>query len=131
MEAQAADSQGGLANLTSLLPFLPRLLSKAGALSDVLERVRAGGSIIAEPTAANATNTTIATTAGKFVQESVAAAAGAAAGVHDDIGMWQTMKNVGSFFGYITSKWAIATFIVVSRPSPVLVYAMPHQLTVT
>ncbi|CAI6342142.1 unnamed protein product [Periconia digitata] len=111
MNAEPAHSQAGLANLTSsFLPFLPRLLSGAGALSHVLDKMRAG-SIIAEPTAANATNATIASTTG-FIQESVAAAAGAAAGVQDDLTMWQTMKNVGSFFGYITSKWAIATFIV-------------------
>lgn len=107
-------AQAGLANLTSFLPFFPRLLSRAASLGDVWDKIRAGGSMIAEPTSTNATNTTMATTAGSFVQESVAAAASAPAGLHEDIGMWQTMKNVTSFFGYLTSKWAIATFIVVS-----------------
>jgi hypothetical protein len=63
---------------------------------------------------ANLTNGTTATTAGKFVQESVAAAAAASAGSTDDISMFQAFKNVASFFTYMTSKWAIATFAIVS-----------------
>ena len=69
--------------------------------------------MIAEPTLANLTNSTITTTAGQFVQESVAAVA-AAAGSQDETGMFQTFKNIANFFSYITSKWAIATFAIVS-----------------
>lgn len=114
-------------NATSFLPspadlllVVPRLLSKAGAIGEhidsVFGRIRSGGSVIAEPTAANLTNATVATTAGKFVQESAAAAAAASAAASspEDIGMFQALKNVGSFFSYITSKWAIATFTIVS-----------------
>jgi hypothetical protein len=103
-----------------LLMVVPRLLNKASSLSDVL---RTGGSVIAEPTAANSTNTTLATAVGKLTHESLAAAAAAAsataAGAPDDISMLQVFKNVASFFSYVTSKWAIGTFAVVSRRAPV------------
>ncbi|KAJ4351557.1 uncharacterized protein N0V89_006900 [Didymosphaeria variabile] len=95
---------------------VPRLLSKAGALGEhidsVFGKIRSGGSIIAEPTFANLTNATAATTSGKFVQESVAAAANAGLALQDDMNIFQALKNVGSFFSYITSKWAIATFSI-------------------
>ncbi|KAF1950789.1 hypothetical protein CC80DRAFT_597870 [Byssothecium circinans] len=115
MEAPAlTNASSYLPSPADILLVFPRLLSKAGALGEhidnVFEKIRSGGSIIAEPTAVNATNATVATTAGKFVQESVAAAA--VPHVTDEITMFQTLKNVGSFFGYVTSKWAIATFII-------------------
>jgi hypothetical protein len=103
-----------------LLMVVPRLLNKASSLGDVL---RTGGSVIAEPTAANSTNTTLATAVGKLTHESLAAAAAAAsataAAAPDDISMLQVFKNVASFFSYVTSKWAIGTFAVVSRRAPV------------
>jgi hypothetical protein len=113
-----------LANATSYLPSpadlllaVPRLLSKAGAFAEhidsVFGRIRSGGSVIAEPTASNVTNATAITTGKSFVQESVAATARSAASTTEDIGMFQALKNVGSFFSYITSKWAIATFATV------------------
>lgn len=92
----------------------PRLFGKASSLGDMM---RSGGSVIAEPTMANLTNGTTATVASKFVQESVAAAGAAVAGASgspDEISMFQAFKNVASFFSYITSKWAIATFAIVS-----------------
>jgi hypothetical protein len=94
-----------------LLMVVPRLFSKATSLGDAL---RNGGSVIAEPTA-NITNGTLATASTKFAQESLAAAASAAAGSPDDISMLQVFKNVASFFSYVTSKWAIGTFAIVSR----------------
>lgn len=94
-----------------LLMVFPRLFGKASELGDMM---RSGGSVIAEPTIANLTNGTTATIAGKFVQESVAAATTAASSSTDEISMFQAFKNVASFFSYITSKWAIATFAIVS-----------------
>jgi hypothetical protein len=113
-----------LTNVSSYLPSpadlllaVPRLLYKAGSLGEHLEgvfgKLRSGGSIIAEATAANLTNVTVATTAGTFVQESAAAVASAVRIEKDNMGLFQTLKNVGSFFSYITSKWAIATFAIV------------------
>ncbi|KAF2703677.1 hypothetical protein K504DRAFT_473908 [Pleomassaria siparia CBS 279.74] len=113
-----------LTNVSSYLPSpadlllaVPRLLYKAGSLGghidSVFGKLRSGGSVIAEPTASNLTNATMATTASNFVQESVATAAAAATtalGMQDDTSTFQALKNVGSFFSYITSKWAIATF---------------------
>ncbi|KAF2268764.1 ubiquitin-protein ligase-like protein [Lojkania enalia] len=114
-------SFSSLANVTSFLPSsadllmaVPRLLSKAGSVGEHIDsifgKIRSGGSIIAEPTSSNITNATVAATSGRFVQESVAAAAAASVDNMDDISIFQALKNVGTFFSYITSKWAIATF---------------------
>ena len=119
--------QSALTNVSSFLPSpadllmaVPRLLSKAGALGEhidsVFGRLRSGGSIIAEPTVANLTNATSATTLSKFIQESASAAAQAGSAVQEDMNLFQALKNLGSFFSYMTSKWAIATFSVVSMP---------------
>ncbi|KAJ4368184.1 hypothetical protein N0V83_006540 [Neocucurbitaria cava] len=109
------DAPSALTNVTSYLPspadllmVFPRLFSKASYLGDM---IRSGGSVIAEPTAVNVTNSTITSTAGQFVQESVAAAA-SASGSQDEISMFQAVKNIASFFSYMTSKWAIATFAI-------------------
>lgn len=88
---------------------LPRLFARATSLGDMM---RSGGSVIAEPTA-NLTNNTITMTA-SFVQESVVAAASAASVVDADMTAWQALRNVATWFSYITSKWAIATFALVS-----------------
>jgi hypothetical protein len=87
----------------------PRLLSKVSSLSDM---VRTGGSVIAEPTA-NLTNSTITSTVA-FIQESHTAAAAAVASSESDMTVWQALRNVATWFSYITSKWAIATFAIVS-----------------
>jgi len=114
-----------LANATSFLPSpadlllaVPRLLIKAGALGEhfdsVFGKIRSGGSIIAEPTTANLTNTTAATTAARFIQQSATAVAREIPAIQDEMSFFQAMKNVGSVFTYMTSKWAIATFTIVS-----------------
>ncbi|KAF2690552.1 hypothetical protein K458DRAFT_483866 [Lentithecium fluviatile CBS 122367] len=115
------EQQAPLTNASSFLPSpadllmaVPRLLSRASALGEhldiLLDKVRAPGSVIAEPTMANMTNATVATISGKFVQESIASAA--TASVPEDMSVFQALKNVGTFFSYITSKWAIATFTI-------------------
>jgi hypothetical protein len=104
-------------NATSYLPSpadlllaVPRLLLKAGSFAEhidtALAKARSGGSIIAQPTIANVTNATVVTT---FVHESAAAAVSAAKSTQNDVGVLQMLKNAASLFGYITSKWAIAT----------------------
>lgn len=115
MEAPAALTNGSsyFPSPADLLMVFPRLFFKASVLSNL---VWSGGSAIAEPTKANLTNTTAAITAGQFVQESVAAAASTLASAPEEIGIFQALKNVASFFSYITSKWAIATFAIVSIP---------------
>ncbi|KAH5416668.1 hypothetical protein HBI46_123400 [Parastagonospora nodorum] len=111
METPAAlsNSSSYFPSPADLLMVFPRLLSKASSLSDL---VWSGGSVIAEPTKANMTNTTAAITAGKFIQESVAAAASGSVASPEEIGIFQALKNMASFFSYITSKWAIATFAI-------------------
>jgi len=114
MEAPAAltNASSYLPSPSDLLMVFPRLFAKASALGDMM---RAGGSAIASPTMANVTNSTVMTTAGQFVQESAAAAAASVtASPQEDISMLQALKNLASFFTYITSKWAIATFAIVS-----------------
>jgi hypothetical protein len=91
--------------------FLMGILAKASSLSDLLW---SGQSTIAQPTKADVLNSSVVTTAGQFVQQSVAAAASGIAAAPDEISMFQALKNVASFFSYITSKWAIATFALVS-----------------
>lgn len=111
MEAPAAltNASSYLPSPADLLMVFPRLFSKASSLGDF---IRSGGSVIAEPTSANLTNSTVATTVGRFVQESVAATAPVAT-AQDEIGMFQVLRNAASFFSYMTSKWAIATFAFV------------------
>jgi len=110
------ETPGASANATSFLPSpadllmaLPRLFSKASSLGDMM---RSGGSVIAEPTA-NMTNSTMTTTGSGFVQESIAAAASAIS-TEGEMTVWQALRNVAAWFSYITSKWAVATFALVS-----------------
>ncbi|KAJ5065210.1 hypothetical protein J3E72DRAFT_235591 [Bipolaris maydis] len=112
-------SPGASTNATSFLPSsadllmaFPRLLSKVSSLGDMM---RAGGSVIAEPTA-NLTNNTITSTVA-FIQEShstatATSAAAVAASSESDMTVWQALRNVATWFSYITSKWAIATFAI-------------------
>ncbi|KAH7394973.1 hypothetical protein DE146DRAFT_721029 [Phaeosphaeria sp. MPI-PUGE-AT-0046c] len=125
MEAPVAttNSSSYLPSAVDLLMVFPRLLSKAGSLGDL---VWSGGSVIAKPTKANITNTTAAIT-GQFVQESVAAAASSLSASQDDIGVFQSLKNVANFFSYITSKWAIATFAITSPAWSDMQYGAPGR----
>ncbi|KAL5118117.1 hypothetical protein ACEQ8H_003952 [Pleosporales sp. CAS-2024a] len=111
MEASAASHNASsyFPSPADLLMVFPRLLSRASSLGDL---VWSGGSAIAAPTKAMVTNATVAMTAAQFVQQSAAAAASERATAPDEIGMFQALKNVASFFSYITSKWAIATFAI-------------------
>ena len=109
-----------LSNATSLFPssmdlllVVPRLLEH---MDTIFTKMRNGGGIIAEPTASNASNATSFTSVGTFVQQSLAATATATLEGQDaasSISPWQTMRNIGGFFSYMTSKWAIATFTTV------------------
>jgi len=108
-----------------LLMAFPRLLQRAGLLAEhmdsVFGKMRHGGSVIAEPTISNATNATAAaTSAGSFVQASLAVTARATGAVGQDatadVSPFTAIKNIGAFFNYMTSKWAIATFFTVCFP---------------
>lgn len=97
---------------SDLLLVVPRLLAKASSLGDM---VRAGGSVIAQPTTANLTNGTAAITS-QFVQESIAAAGSVATASQNDVGMYQALKNIASLFTYLTSKYALVCFALVRAP---------------
>jgi hypothetical protein len=115
-------------NASSYLPsppdFILGFLAKASSLGDLLW---SGQSSIAQPTKADVLNSTVVTTAGQFVQQSVAAAASGVAAAPEEISIFQALKNVASFFSYITSKWAIATFAIVSD----VLRSVPTPLTRT
>ncbi|KAL6160878.1 hypothetical protein ACJQWK_09143 [Exserohilum turcicum] len=104
----ASNATSYMSSPADLLMALPRILSKVSSLGDMM---RSGGSVIAEPTA-NLTNSTITPTAA-FVQSSYSTVAAAAAATPEsDMTVWQALRNVATWFSYITSKWAIATFAI-------------------
>ena len=90
-------------------------LSLPEHFDNLFGKLTSGGSIIAEPTS-NIANTTIITSSGTFSQDSLPAGATAAFSNQDSVrnmSPFQTLKNIGGFFSYMTSKWAIATFTAV------------------
>ncbi|KAF2808409.1 uncharacterized protein BDZ99DRAFT_572278 [Mytilinidion resinicola] len=104
-------------NSMDLLMVVPRLLQRAGSFAEHMDtmfgKLRSGGSVIAGPTTSQIANATI-TRIGTFAQESISSAATSALRDQDDtagMSFFQTMKSVGGFFNYMTSKWAIATFV--------------------
>ncbi|KAF2204669.1 hypothetical protein GQ43DRAFT_364122 [Delitschia confertaspora ATCC 74209] len=122
--AHSSSSPGNATSVFSpsmeLLMVVPRLFQKAGSLAEQVDNIfgkmRYGGSVIAEPTASNVTNATVITSASAFIQESLAATARATAAVPDtsnSLSLFQTIKNMSTFFGYMTSKWAFATLAII------------------
>ena len=95
-------------------------------------KLTSGGSIIAEPTSSNIANTTIITSSGTFAQDSLPAGATAAFSNQDsarNMSPFQTLKNIGGFFSYMTSKWAIATFTTVGT-FPVFTPVLGHYSSI-
>jgi len=108
----------------------PRLLVRAGSFAiSVPERIdnifglRNGGSLIAEATGNGSQNTISAALSGDAAQASqrVAAAApgGGTAAATEGVPSFssltfQQVRNFGGIFTYITSKWALACFTLVS-----------------
>ena len=106
-------------------------LSLPEHFDNLLGKLTSGGSIIAEPTS-NIANTTIITSSGTFAQDSLPAGATAAFSNQDsarNMSPFQTLKNIGGFFSYMTSKWAIATFTTVGT-FPVFTPVLGHYSSI-
>jgi hypothetical protein len=105
---------------------VPRLLQRAGSFADHIDtifgKLRHGGSVIAEPTTSHAAVNSTITRLGALAQESLSAAATSALNPDDATAMsfFQTLKSFGGMFSYMTSKWAIATFVIVGLPSTII-----------
>lgn len=108
---------------------VPRLAQRAGSfallyipeqLDGLLGKVRAPGSVIPEATTSSSANSSLATSAGAFVQSSNASwdmAMSTARRVAEESGnifSLENIRNFGGIFSYITSKWALTTFVIVS-----------------
>ena len=107
---------------------VPRLAQRVGFFAffyvpeqfdGLLGRIRNGGSIIAQATSEaimNATNVNPTS----FVQGSTVASSKDAPGAGDSMAASQSLfsiqniMNLGGVFSYITSRWALTTFTVVS-----------------
>lgn len=106
-------------------------LSLPEHFDNLFGKLTSGGSIIAEPTS-NIANTTIITSSGTFAQDSLPAGATAAFSNQDsarNMSPFQTLKNIGGFFSYMTSKWAIATFTTVGT-FPVFTPVLGHYSSI-
>lgn len=127
-----------------LLLVVPRLAQRAGsfamfhvpeAVDNIAGKIWSGGSVIADATAQKTVaNMTIINTSSAFAQNTAASVLGTSmreawskAGPADEssptlltsIGHGLAkMKNVGGVFSYLTSRWAITTFVVVSLSFP-------------
>ncbi|KAF1817445.1 ubiquitin-protein ligase-like protein [Eremomyces bilateralis CBS 781.70] len=112
-----------------LLMAIPRLARRAGALAfyyvpehldGFVGKIRDGGSVIADPTTSNTINATITNGSKTFIQSATgglapaisAAAGGGTAESAGGIFSLQNFRNLGGLFSYVTSKWALTTFIV-------------------
>lgn len=133
MEAAAVTNSSWIPSASDLLLVVPRLAQRAGAFAfnmpeamDNLGRIWNGGSIIADETARLTANSTITNTSA-FAQSTAAAAAsildasireswkesaGEATSMLGFISQGiARLKNFGGLFSYLTSKWALATFV--------------------
>jgi len=117
-------------NITSLMGpvpkdlvlAFPRMMARAGSFAfDSMLGFRNGGSMIAEATGNRTWNMvsdalssgSVASTAAPMVSGAVAAAAEGSQGGLGAFGFVQ-VRNFGGIFTYMTSKWAIACFTLVS-----------------
>lgn len=120
-----------------LLLAVPRLAQRAGSFAlsfpdkvdQFIDRVRQGGSYIAESTTSRILNTTTITSAASFGQAGSAAgsftqsAAGTGQAPAEAVGntlSFNNMRSIGGIFSYVTSRWALVTFIAVSALSKLI-----------
>ena len=118
-----------------LLLVVPRLAQRAGSFfympeaMDNIGKIWNGGSIIADATGQQTVNSTITNTSlAAFAQSTAATMSAASSGAWQEgaedatlsmIGhvaqAFARLKNFGGVFTYLTSKWALATFVAVSE----------------
>lgn len=108
---------------------IPRMVVQVGSFAlnhmpgpiNNLLRPQNAGSVIAEATGNGATNVASAALSGiSFVQETATAVMATTEGTHPEQGLFsqsfsfQQLRNLGGIFTYMTSKWALTCFAVVS-----------------
>jgi hypothetical protein len=114
-----------------LLLVIPRILSQAGAFApnnmpewiDNLLRARNGGSVIAEATGSRIDSMAAAALSGMSSAQETAAAMPVISAEGGQLGQglfsqsfsFQQLRNLGGIFTYMTSKWALTCFALVSR----------------
>lgn len=125
-----------LPSARDLLLAFPRLAQRAGtfalylpeAMDNMAGRMFSGGSVIADATAQQTVNSTITNTSSAFAQSTMLAVETAMKEVWRDGGgggatstffgmlgdAFTKLKHLGGFFSYLTSRWALTTFTVVS-----------------
>jgi hypothetical protein len=135
MEAQVASNASAVPSAMDLLMVFPRLAQRAGlylpeTVEDIMDKVWNGGSSIAQATAEEASaNVSSAIVTSSVVQETIAQTTtpgmqaafqrawvqGTTTGGSSIFGMiiqaFGRIKNFGGIFSYLTSRWALATFI--------------------
>lgn len=104
---------------------VPRMMARAGSFAfDSMLGFRYGGTLIAEATGNRTwsmvsealSSGSVASTAAPIASEAVAAAAAAADYSPRSLGLFGFLqgRNFGGIFAYMTSKWAMACFTLVS-----------------
>lgn len=140
MEAATATNASLVPSAMDLLMVVPRLAQRAGsfalyhmpdAVDNIAGKIWSGGSVIADATAQQtAANMTITNTSSAFAQNTGASMLetsirGAFSNAGDETSSSLLMsvghglskiKNIGGVFAYLTSRWALTTFAVVSHP---------------
>lgn len=139
MEAPTANSSL-IPSAMDLLLVVPRLAQRAGsfaldympeAVDNIAGKIWSGGSMIADAThqqttanmtITNATSSTFAQNTGASMLETSIREAWNKAGDESSSSLLMSvgqglakLKNVGGIFSYLTSRWAITTFAVVSH----------------
>lgn len=112
-----------------LLLAIPRMVAQVGSFAlnhmprpiDSLLRPQNAGSVIAEATGNGMTNAASAALSGiSFAQETATAVVATTNGTRPEQGLFsqsfsfQQLRNLGGIFTYMTSKWALTCFAMVS-----------------
>lgn len=125
-----------------LLLAVPRLAQRAGSFAlfyipeqfdSLLGKVRSPGSVIPEATTSSSINSTVITSAGLFAQSSTASwdvamsTARRVAEESSNLFSLENIRNFGGIFSYITSRWALTTFIIVRTLLCQIDFILDHQ----
>ncbi|TKA41913.1 hypothetical protein B0A54_06594 [Friedmanniomyces endolithicus] len=143
---ESAANASWIPSAADLLLVVPRLAQRAGAfafhvpeaMDNIAGKIWSGGSIIADATGQQTSNSTITNTS-VFVQSTAAVLDAAVRESWQDTGddtgslfglMLQgigKLKNFGGIFSYLTSKWALATFTIAIILNRTQFYASSRQ----
>lgn len=115
-------------SVKDLFLVIPRLAHYAfhqlpEQVDSIYGKIRTGGSVIADATATNTTAAMVTNTSSVLAQTSAATDSASVEAINGGFLSWfmDTFNFEGAGFGgmfsYFTSRWALATFAVVSIPS--------------